>query len=256
MMDDDCNPDGFPMQAGLRNASLNLTNRIPAYSIAGLREAVVVERKYINDQGNRSRVTVMYACRDLISGDIYDGCQRVDMMSGMLNGDDFVLHPTTVALPNEVPSNTGFRYQPAATSDGDYVLLGFIEGSRGRPVILGVLRHGKAAYGATSGDGERRLTRHNGAEVEIDKDGNVRVTPAPGKDVWIGDKGADENLVLGQKFKQFASDLIDALLAATYPTGTGPSGPMLPPQSVTLTNLKAALDTLLSDMAFTQKEKS
>lgn len=87
-------------------------------------------------------------------------------------------------------------------------------------------------------------------------DGDIVIRPRAGMKVFIGDIGATENLVLGQAFKTFAESLIDALLAATYPTGTGPSGPMLPPQATTLTQLKAQLNNLLSDMAFTQKTQS
>ncbi len=253
-MSDEFSPDGQPIQAGLQHRSVILTGNVPSYAMFGLHEMVVIDRKYVKQPGNRSRAQVEYTCRDLVTGDILIGCRRLDVMSGLTNGDDNVLHPATKLRPG-APGKFN-RQSPAQDTDGDRVLVGFIEGSRQRPVIIGVFRHSFATYGAQESNGERRLTIHNGAQIEIDKDGNVRVQPAPGKDVFIGDQGATENLVLGQKFKQFASDLIDALLTATYPTGTGPSGPMLPPESATLTNLKAALDTLLSDMAFTQKEQT
>lgn len=244
--------DGTPIQAGVLETGM--TGRFPQFSILGIREMVVVGRRYKKDQFNRSKTQVEYTVRDLKTGDTFPGARRLDILSGPVNGEDNVLHPAGKIRKNtagEVGTQT-----PATSTDGDRVAVAFLEGSRSQPVILGVFRHPDATYGATEADGERRLIAHNGAFVEIDKDGNVRVAPAPGKDVFIGDKGATENLVLGQKFKQFASDLIDALLAATYPTGVGPSGPMLPPQSATLTSLKAQLDTLLSDMAFTQKEQS
>lgn len=244
--------DGTPIQAGMQEHSL--TGTYPQFSILGHREMVVIGRRYKEDKFNRSHTQVEYTVRDLRTGDVFPGARVINTLSGALNGEDVVLHPAGQIRKNTT-GNLGFQ-TPAVSTDGDRVLVAFLEGSRSQPVIIGVFRHPDATYGATEEDGERRLIIHNGAQIEIDKDGNVRVQPAPGKDVFIGDQGATENLVLGQAFKTFAENLIDALLAATYPTGVGPTGPMLPPQSVTLTNLKAALDDLLSDMAFTQKEQS
>lgn len=244
--------DGTPIQAGVTEHAL--TGRYPQFSIIGHREMVVIGRRYKKDKFNRSKTQVEYIVRDIKTGDTFPGARRVDALGGALNGEDNVLHPAGKIRKNTT-GDIGFQ-TPAVSTDGDRVLVTFLEGSRSQPVIVGVFRHPDATYGATEQDGERRLIVHNGAQIEIDKDGNVRVQPAPGKDVFIGDQGATENLVLGQQFKTFAENLIDALLAATYPTGTGPSGPMLPPQSVTLTNLKVQLNNLLSDMAFTQKEQS
>ncbi len=244
--------DGTPLHAGPLDPQL--TGSFPQFSMIGFREMVVVARRYKKDKFNRTKTQVEYDVRDLRTGDLFTAARRVDMMSGTTNGDDNVLHPAGKVRKNS--AGVVGPQSPAGTTDGDRVLVGFIEGSRSQPVILGVFRHPDATYGAAEADGERRLTTHAGASVEIDKDGNVRVQPAPGKDVFIGNQGATENLVLGQKFKTFAEGLIDALLAATYPTGTGPSGPMLPPQATTLATLKAQLNDLLSDMAFTQKEQS
>lgn len=244
--------DGTPVQAGMQEHSLSGT--YPQFSILGSREMVVVGRRYKKDKQNRSKTQVEYTVRDLRTGDTFPGARRVDVLSGPVNGDDNVLHPATKMRKGSAGKIGDFT--PASNTDGDRVLVTFLEGSRSQPVIIGVFRHPDASYGAVEADGERRLTTHAGAFFVIDKDGNIRVQPAPGKDVFIGNQGATENLVLGQMFKQFASDLIDALLAATYPTGTGPSGPMLPPQAATLATLKANLDNLLSDMAFTQKEQT
>lgn len=273
-MSDDYSNDGQPIQAGLQHHSVVLTGNAPSFSMFGLHEMLVVDRKYVKDKGNRSRSQVEYTCRDLHTGDLIVGCRRLDVMSGLTNGDDDVLHPSMQMRPGVAPAKSGIKQAPAQDTDGDRVLVGFIGGSRSRAAIIGVFRHSLATYGATAENGERRLTMHQGTTIEIQQDGqyvithktgsvitlltsgDVQVKPASGKDVFIGDQGASENLVLGQKFKQFASDLIDALLVAIYPTGVGPSGPMLPPSSVTLNTLKAQLDTLLSDMAYTQKEQS
>jgi hypothetical protein len=137
-----------------------------------------------------------------------------------------------------------------------------------------VLRHSGSQYGASSADGERRLTRHKGTTIEVGSNGeytirhksgstialldngDVQVRPAAGKKLFHGDVGATENHMLGQQTKQFLSDLIDALLAATYPTAFGPSGTMLPPSQTQLQALKANLDSLLSNMAFTQRDQT
>jgi len=266
--------DGQPIQAGLLHESVVLTNNSPSYSMFGLHEAVVVSRRYVKEPNNPSKVQVVYECRDLETGDVLPGCRQLSAMSGKTNGDDNVLHPSTQPMPGVRVSKTGINQTPAKSTDGDRVLLGFLGGSRTRPIIIGVFRHSSAEYGATVDDGERRLTIHQGTSIQIKSDGeyvvthktgsvvtlldsgDVQVRPAAGKDVFIGDQDATENLVLGQKFKQFASDLIDALLTAKYPTGTGPSGPMLSPEAATLSSLKASLNTLLSDMAFTQKEQA
>lgn len=243
--------DGTPIQSGMQEHSL--TGVYPQFSILGSREMIVIGRRYKKDKFNRSRTQVEYTVRDLRTGDTFPGARRVDILSGVVNGDDNVLHPAGKPRKNTA-GEVGFQ-TPASNTDGDRVLVTFLEGSRSQPVIIGVFRHPDATYGAIEADGERRLTTHAGAFFVIDKDGNIRVQPAPGKDVFIGNQGATENLVLGQKLKQFLSDVIDILVAATYPTGTGPSGPMLPPGSTQLATLKGQLDTLLSDMAFTQKEQ-
>jgi len=268
--------DGQPIQAGLSRTDYSLTGQRAHFSIMDIREMVVVARYYTDDQRNRSKRYVEYTCRDLHTGEPFPGCRQLSQMSGVDDGDDNTLRPSTSFLEGST-STTGAlvtEHTPAKDVDGDQVYVGFISGSRSRPVIIGVFRHSGSQYGATAEQGERRLTQHKGTTVEIsstgaytlrhktgatvtiDDDGNVVQHPAPGKKLFHGDAGATENHVLGQKFKQFASDLIDALLAATYPTGVGPTGPMLAPQQTVLQNLKANLDDLLSDMAFTQKDQS
>lgn len=255
--------DGTPIQEALTPESVSLTGEHAHFSIVGLREMVVVDTVYVDQPGNRARAYVTYTCRDIHTGEVVPHCRMLVAKGGVSDGDDDVLHKAQKLLPGS-KSQKFTRQTQALDTDGERVLVGFIEGARARGVILGVLTHTEATYGAKAADGERRLMLHKGTSIEIKSDGNyhligsqdVQIRPAASKDIFLGDTGCTENLVLGQKFKQFASDLIDALLAATYPTGTGPSGPMLPPQSVTLTNLKAQLNDLLSDMAFTQKEQT
>jgi hypothetical protein len=279
--------DGSPIQAGLQ--MVTQTQRDPYHSLNDLHEMIVIARVYSDEPGNTSRTSVEYVCRDLHTGETVTRCRRAQQMSGLEDGDDDVLRPASALLPGS-KSKTFNSQTIAQDTDGDRVLVAFVDGTRTKGVILGVMRHARSAYGATKADGDRRYSIHKGTSVEFKSNGDYVIThkstsklaftlngdvafehksgskfklldsgdielqPAAGKDLFIGQQGASENLVLGQQFKQFAADLIDALLQATYSTGMGPSGPMLPPSAAKLTALKAALDTLLSDMAFTQKE--
>lgn len=262
--------DGTPLQAGTEEDQHQLTGVTPHFSALGLREMVVIDRKFVDEDGNRSRSYVEYTCRDLQTMTALPGCRRVNIMGGIVNGDEYVLRPATVLRVGGTQKIS--KQTPAINTDGDRVLVGFIEGSQSRPVILGVLTHTFSKYGATLDQGDRRFTTHNGTTIEIDKlgqytlthksgslikffnDGSIQLTPASGKDLFIGASGATENLVLGQKLKTFLNNMINALLAAQYPTGVGPTGPMLPPQQTVLQNLQTQLDDLLSNMSFTTQE--
>lgn len=268
--------DGQPIQAGTTRGDYALAGQRAHFSIMDQREMLVVARYYVDDPRNRSKRFVEYTCRDIHTSELYPFCRQLSQMSGVDDGDDNTLRPSTSFLDGAGGVTGGLvnEQTPAKDVDGDQVLVGFISGSRSRPVIVGVFRHSGSSYGATADQGERRLTQHKGTSIELNSkgeytirhksgstlvmldSGDVQVRPAAGKKLFHGDVGASENHVLGQRFKQFASDLIDALLTATYPTGLGPTGPMLPPSSATLAQLKATLDLLLSDMAFTQKEQT
>ena len=269
----DSNYDGTPVQGGLEHAATTLTDRDPQFSMHSFHEMVVVGRTYVDEPGNRSRTHIEYTCRDLATGDIFHGVQRMQQSAGVDDGEDLPLRPASKLLPHAL----GQRFSNQTKSrdvDGDRVIVVFLKGSVYKPVIIGTLTHRSATYGAKKADGERRLLTHKGTSVEIKQNGeyvikhksgaevtlldsgDVALTPAPNKHVFLGDTTATENLVLGQQFKTFAQDLIDALLTATYPTGMGPSGPMLPSSATTLQTLRASLDTLLSDVAFTQKSKT
>lgn len=267
--------DGQPIQAGTNRGDYALVGQRAHFSIMDVREMLVVARYFVDDPRNRSKRFVEYTCRDLHTSELYPNCRQLGQMSGVDDGDDNTLRPSTSFLPGAtgVTGAVVNEQTPAKDVDGDQVFVGFVSGSRSRPVIVGVFRHSGSQYGATAEQGERRLTRHKGTTIEVNSSGeytirhksgstlalldsgDVQVRPAAGKKLFHGDVGASENHVLGQQAKQFLSDLVDALLSATYPTGLGPTGVMLPPSATTLALLKANLDNLLSDMAFTQKEQ-
>lgn len=259
-----------PCQGGMYPGATTLTGMSPHFSLVGIREMVVIAVLYKDQTGNRSRQYTEYVCRDIQTGEKVHA-RRIGELGDPNNGDDNIIHPAKNLLPGAKPQKLN-NNTPAKSTDGSRVLVGFVEGSHNRAVILGVFPHASQTFGALEVDGERRLTKHMGTTVEIKKDGqwvithktgatmritdagDIVSTPAPGRDLFHGNEGASENHVLGQKFKTMMETLIDALLQATYPTGTGPSGTMLPPSAVTLNQIKAQLDDLLSDMAFTQKE--
>lgn len=76
--------------------------------------------------------------------------------------------------------------------------------------------------------------------------------------IMIGNWNANEPLVLGNKWKDMMLLLIDILLNHIHPTGTGPSGPMMPPQQSDLRNLKSDVQNKkqLSDDNFTTKKNT
>jgi len=268
--------DGHPIQAGLSRVDYALTGQRAHFSIMDIREMLVVGRYYVDDPRNRSKRYVEYTCRDLYTSELYPYCRQLSQMSGLDDGDDNTLRPSTSLLPGATGVTGALvgEQTPASDVDGDQVMVGFVSGSRSRPVILGVFRHSASGYGASSAQGERRLTRHKGTTIEVNEkgeytirhksgstfamldSGDVQCRPAAGKAIFHGDVGAAENHVLGQQLKTFLSSAIDALLSATYPTAFGPSGPMLPPSQVRLQELQANLDDILSNMAFTQKDQT
>jgi len=74
--------------------------------------------------------------------------------------------------------------------------------------------------------------------------------------VMLGKWDADEPLVLGNKWKDAMITLIDVVLNHIHPTGTGPSGPLMPPQLADLNTLKTSVENKeqLSDDNFTTKK--
>lgn len=68
--------------------------------------------------------------------------------------------------------------------------------------------------------------------------------------IYLGNKEATEPVVLGEKLKLLMESLIDILLSHTHPTGTGPSGPPMPPAPVDLNKLKRQIETTLSKQNF------
>lgn len=167
--------DGTPVQAGLSPEAVQLTGRVPHFSAMGLRLMVVTDVRYIDQPGNRSRRYTEYVCRDLQTGEFVYGCRTLSSLGGIDDGEDNTIAPATQV-------REGARLQQFTThtaardTNGTMVLVGFIEGSRARGVILGSLPHSASTLGATQADGERRLVRHKNTSVEFKQDGTYVIT--------------------------------------------------------------------------------
>lgn len=74
--------------------------------------------------------------------------------------------------------------------------------------------------------------------------------------IELGD-GADEPLILGNKFKTWVEGLIDKLSTLTVVTPAGPSSPLsASPQWASIAAMKGQLPDLLSELSFTKKSGS
>lgn len=103
------------------------------------------------------------------------------------------------------------------------------------------------------------LAANNNISVDTDKQFMVKSaqeTKIEALKVMIGNWNADEPFVLGNKWKDAMLTLIDVVLNHIHPTGTGPSGPLMPPELPKLTNLKTSVENKeqLSDDNFTIKK--
>jgi hypothetical protein len=184
--------DGTPIQAGAKHEDYALSMVYAHYSVFGVREMVVVARYYVDDPRNRSKRFVEYVCRDVSNNELYPFARQLSAMGGVDDGDDNTLHPSTTPLPGTGPASGSMdpEQAPALAVDGDQVLVAFVEGSRSRPVIVGVFRQaGSNAYGATTVDGERRLTQHKGTSIEIKSDGTYVITAKGGSTITMDTDG-------------------------------------------------------------------
>ena len=69
-------------------------------------------------------------------------------------------------------------------------------------------------------------------------------------DIYLGSKDATEPVVLGETLKTLLEEVIDLILTHKHPTGTGPSGPVLPPEQSQITQWKSKISSALSKRNF------
>lgn len=216
--------DGTPVQPGLEPESVSPTNEHPHFSTTGLREMVVIDVRYVDDPSNRSNSSrVEYVCRDLHTSEEFPNVQRLQDLGGLDDGDDDVLHAVQQNRPGVVSTSVDKKRSPANNTDGDRVLVGFINGARSRGVIVGAIRHPYSQYGAGRADGERRLTQHKGTKVEITKDGEYTITHKSGAYVKLLDDGSVEAVpASGKQIRLGDSDLDDLLDGLVHGRGVDP----------------------------------
>lgn len=217
--------DGAPVQAGL--SSSGLSGQSPHFSLVGIREMLVIDTRYVDDtdpqslaSSNQTRSVVEYSCRDLMTGEVIHGVRRLTTRGGIDAGDEEVLHHANNLLPDAKQSPAFSKASAARDVDGDRVLVGFIEGSLHRGVILGSLHHPKAAYGAKRSDGERRYTLHKGTSIVIDKEGNYTIEHKTGATLRFLEDGSIEAIPAGGKDIRLGSEILAPVLDGVV-TGRG-----------------------------------
>lgn len=153
-------------------------------------EGVVVGIHYRDDKTNRSKKEIEYDV-DVTSmfnlGRLFN-VPRTDVMAGIDDGDDNVLRRANTTVGNDQWVADGGRGQrtkptPRYASDGDRVIVQFINGNPHRPVITGVLTHFSSRRKFEKLDGTAlpkdgsliRRKRHRGTEMVMDEKGNVEV---------------------------------------------------------------------------------
>lgn len=171
------------------------------YSFNTLIEGVVVGIHYPSEDENRGKNEVEY---DVDPTSVFGmgrirNVTRADIAAGLDDGEDNILRCADGAVgtaqwqsdtdPPQKGGIAGKKPTPRYNSNGDRVVVGFINGNAYRPVILGVRRHfytrmhpvgeplkdinGKALSQAGA---LLRRTRHRGTEMVIDEKGSVTVT--------------------------------------------------------------------------------
>lgn len=216
--------DGTPIQPGLEPENVSPTNEHPHFSTTGLREMVVVDVRPTDDPKNRSNgAYVEYVCRDLYTGEEFPNAQRLEDLGGLDDGDDNVLHAVQQNRDGVVAKSLNKKRSPANDTDGERVLVGFINGARSRPVIVGSMKHPYSKYGATKADGERRLTQHKGTKISIASNGEYTITHKSGSYVKLLDDGSIEVVpASGQPIKLGDSNLSEVLDGLVHGRGVDP----------------------------------
>lgn len=141
----------------------------------GLRFAVgqVEKIHYVDDQSNVSKIYVEYnvSTRDAKGGQsTFRNVRKLDTLGGANDYDELILEANEFAYKGKLETSNTFK-----NKNGTTVLLGFIDGSQDKPVILMGLQH-PTRKGAKRADGVRRKGEFRGVQWEINKDGEMIIT--------------------------------------------------------------------------------
>lgn len=159
-------------QAGLSDTLVS--GRYAPYSKVATVECVVIAVRFVDDERNISKTYVEYDVRDLRTSQIYQNCRRCANSAGIDDGDDDVLRPAQRQIGATSPIFDPKTAQ-LSQSDGDRVLVTCNYGAQHNAVIVAVLPHTKANYGAKRDQGFRKFSTHRGTSVETTKDGVYQI---------------------------------------------------------------------------------
>jgi hypothetical protein len=216
-------PDGTRCQSSLSRARTH--GSLPEFSLYGiLVECVVVAVRVPGDKDNRTGC-VEYDCDPLVPGfSRITDVRKLEAVNGLDDGDTNILRVGANTLTGGpwAKDQTDAR----ARSDGDRVIIAFLNGSKDQPIIVGCLPSEDARYdNLTPPTPVKRVRRksHRGTSVEIDESGNVKIkaknssdlkhpAPATAKTIAIGTT-ADQPVVLGTALMTEISALTNTLKA-------------------------------------------
>ena len=189
-------PDGqYSLSRAEKCNSLN-------YGFNLLLECVVTAIHYPSDVDNRSGFEIEYDCDPIgLAHPRILGARRIDVASGIDDGDTNILRISKEPGSGSTKLNCdgsgeGTPESDPAATDGDRVLVGFLNGNPRSAVIIGVLTNASTRMALIDVTGRTlpkggslyRRMRHRGTELVIDSGGNVSVTFAETPDNSHSDK--------------------------------------------------------------------
>lgn len=161
---------------------------------------VVIQRLMPNDSGNRSRKHVEYTIDPLTPNyrRIY-GAILVTDGPGYYEGRDRLLRPASRVVRGG--GQTIEDTTPRGATDGDHVVVQFLDGRYTKPIITGVLPHPQATWRRSSADGigsgqVEDKHRARGSTVLLDYKGNVIVNLETSDDPITPTLGSEKEIVI------------------------------------------------------------
>lgn len=157
----------------------------------GLRWVVgqVEKIHFVDDQSNISKTYVEYdvSIRDAKGGQsTLRNVRKADTLAGSNDYDELILEANEFASKGKLETSNFFK-----NKNGTTVIVGFIDGSKDKPVIICGLQH-PTRKGAKRADGVRRVGEFRGIQWELNKDGELIITQQ-------GPRGADGKLKASDK---------------------------------------------------------
>jgi len=195
-------PTGDISQAGVRRAPLN-EHHNPQNTQGWITPAVILQTYYADEDDRNGWVAGKQRCMlsDVRTIGRYtrvlSKVPHLQMVHGLwdedfrtprgatihLGGGELVSEPTSAQGPT-----------PSEQTDGDHVVVAFLDNDPEQPVILPwQVPHPQAGYTPKAADGRVRRIRHNGVLVEIDAAGNVTIDARGAAKPELGPGGAEQS---------------------------------------------------------------